>query len=207
MKRITNVKGQRSGGRAYASALRDDQTEATRQRILEGLVRTMARGVAGLSVPAVAREAGVSVPTVYRHFSTKADLVAALAPYLTSKTGLMEIPDMEKQSLGATARELYRRSEAVDMETRAAMASQLGNEVRLRTMPQRLANIRRTIAARVPGLSAEELARFTRLALILLSSATMRAYKDYLGAGAKDAAEDIAWAFDTLEGTLRRGRR
>lgn len=202
-----NVKRRRRPGRAYASALRDEQAEATRQRILDALVRTMARGVAGLSVPAVALEAGVSVPTVYRHFRTKADLIAALAPYLMSKSGLMEIPEMDGQGLGAIVRELYRRMEAVDTETRAAMASQLGHEVRLRTMPQRLANVRKTFAARVPGLSDEELDRFTRLGLILVSSATMRAYKDYLGLAAKEAAEEVAWALDTMERALRRARR
>src|SRR5690349_19462837 len=91
MKRITNVKGRRT--RAYSSALRDERAEDTRQRILDALIRTMARGIAELSVPAVALEAGVSVPTVYRHFRTKADLVAALGPYLTEKSRLMRVPD------------------------------------------------------------------------------------------------------------------
>lgn len=202
MNRITKVKRQR---RPYESTLRRDQREATRTRILDAVARTMAKGVAGLSVPAVAREAGVSVPTVYRRFRTKADLVAALAPYLLGKTGLMEIPQ-GAESLGAVVRELARRNEALDLETRAALASVLGHEVRRRTMPQRVAAIRAELARRTPGLAGEDLERFTRVALILMSSAAMRAYKDYLGLGAMGAAEDVGWALETLQRALGRKR-
>jgi AcrR family transcriptional regulator len=206
MKRITNVKRRRRQARTYDSPLRDEQAEVTRQRILDALVRTMSRGVAGLSVPAVAAEAGVSVPTVYRHFRTKAELVAALAPYLTRKTRLAEIPDVGSDDLGAVARELYRRNEAMDAEVRAAMASQLGQEVRRRTMPERVSMIRKAVAERVPGVTGAELERLTRVLLILMSSATMRAYKDYLGMNATDAGEDIAWTVGILQRSLRRAR-
>ncbi len=206
MKRITNVKRRSKRSRTYESPLRDEQAEVTRQRILDALVRTMGKGVAGLSVPAVAAEARVSVPTVYRHFRTKAELVAALAPYLARKTGLMEFPDVEGDDLGAVARELYRRNEAMDAEVRAAMASQLGQEVRRRTMPERVSLIRKAIAERVPGVKGAELDRLTRVLLILMSSATMRAYKDYLGMGAMEAAEDVAWTVGILQRSLRRGR-
>ena len=206
MKRITNVKRRAKRARSYESPLREEQAVVTRQRILEALVRTMGKGVAGLSVPAVAAEAAVSVPTVYRHFQTKADLVAALAPYLSRKTGLMEFPDVGSDDLGAVARELYRRNEAMDAEVRAAMASQLGQEVRRRTMPDRVSLIRKAVAASVPGLTGSELDRLTRVLLILMSSATMRAFKDYLGMSAMDAAEDVAWAVGILQRSLRRGR-
>src|SRR4051812_38582197 len=104
MKRIMNVK--RTSRRRYASTLRDERADDTRRRILDGLVRTMAGGVAGLSVPAVAREAGVSVPTVYRYFRTKAELVDALAPYLADKSRLMEKP-AESADLRTIVREIF----------------------------------------------------------------------------------------------------
>lgn len=202
-----NVKRPRRRVRSYDSQLRNDQADGTRRRILDALVRTMSAGVAGLSVPAVARQAGVSVPTVYRHFRTKADLVAALAPYLASKTRLMEMPDLPDMDFGAIARELYRRNESMDAEVRAAMASELGQQLRQRTMPDRVAMIRREVARRVPGVAGEDLERFTRIVLILGASATMRAYKDYLGMSASEAAEDVAWAMNTLQRAHRGGRR
>lgn len=206
MNRITNVKRRSKRSRSYESPLRDEQAEVTGRRILDALVRTMGKGVAGLSVPAVAAEAGVSVPTVYRHFRTKAELVAALAPYLSRKTGLMEIPDAGSHGVRALTRELYRRNEAMDTEVRAAMASELGREVRRRTMPDRLTLIRKYMAKQVPGVTGADLDRLTRVAMILMSSATMRAYKDYLGLGAMDAAEDVAWTLEILQKSLPRGR-
>ncbi len=208
MNRISNVKRSRTRrARAYESPLRDDQVETTRGRILDALVRTMARGVAGLSMPAVAREAGVSIPTIYRHFHTKAELVAALAPYLTAKSGLMEIPRVEGNDLASILRELYRRNEAMDTETRAAMASQLGQEVRRMVMPERLALTRKGIAERLPGLTRDDLDHLTRVLLILMSSATMRAYKDYLGMDASKAVEDVVWATELMQRALAKGRR
>lgn len=205
MKRITNVK-RRPTARAYDTRLRDEQSAETRQKILDALVRTMGRGVANLSIPAVAKEAGVSVPTVYRHFKTKAELVDALAPYLFARSGLMEVPDLDTDDFRELARALSRRSEAMDAEARAALASSLGHEMRLRVMPERFAMVRKEIAKRVPGLSAGDLDRFTRVALLLLSSAMTRAYKDYLGMDAKDAAEDVGWALETLRAHVRRSR-
>jgi AcrR family transcriptional regulator len=205
MNRITNVKRRRNA-RAYESPLRDEQADVTRTKILDALVRTMARGVAGLSVPAVAREAGVSVPTVYRHFGTKASLVAALGPHLFERTGLMEIPRLERDDFGSLVRELYRRNQSLDTEVRAALASQLGQEMRRRTMPQRFALVRTEMKRRVPGLSGMELDRFSRLALLLMSSAMTRAYKDYLDIDAKDAAKDVTWVLETLRRALRRAR-
>lgn len=205
MKRITNVK-RRPTARAYESELRAEQTDATRRKILDALVRTMGRGVAALSIPAVAREAGVSIPTVYRHFRTKAALVAALPPHLVAKTGLMDSGALEGADLRTIIHEMYRRNARMDAEVRAALASELGQEARRRLMPQRIALARKTIADRVSGLSEDDLDRFTRVFLILLSSATMRAYKDYLGKDASAAASDVAWVVEALQRALRRSR-
>src|SRR6266511_4254163 len=107
MKRITNVKRPKRPTRAYDNELRAEQAEGTRRKILDALVRTMGRGVAGLSIPAVAREAGVSVPTVYRHFKSKAALVAALSPYLFGRAGLMDSALMESADLLTIVRGIY----------------------------------------------------------------------------------------------------
>jgi AcrR family transcriptional regulator len=197
------VKGSR-GRRPYASPLRSGQANATRERILEALVRTMGRGIAELSIPAVAREAGVAVPTVYRHFRTKAELVGALAPYLFERTGLMEVPPLPTDDFTALMREMYRRNQAMDADTRAALASQLGHTMRLTTMPQRLAMIREEVGRRVPGLSEVETDRLTRIVLLMGSSAMTRAYQDYLGLDARQAAEDVGWALDVIRLALAR---
>src|SRR5215208_5385367 len=71
--------------RPYDNSHRAAQAAQTREAILDALVRVMARGVAELSMPAVAHEAGVSLRTVYRHFPTKRELLSALAWHLDGK--------------------------------------------------------------------------------------------------------------------------
>jgi len=203
MKRITNVKHRPT--REYHSDLRDERAEETRRRILDALVRTMARGVAGLSVPAVAAEAGVSIPTVYRYFKTKADLVAALGPFLTEKSRLMEVPD-RSGDVGALVREIYSRHAEMEPEVRAAMASELGAEVRRRNLPRRVAMIRDALRPLIPGASHDELERLSRVALILMASPTIRAFEDYLGRAPREASDDVAWIMETLVASLRRRR-
>src|SRR4051812_18099760 len=66
--------------------------DETRVRILDACVAILARGVAELSIPAVAREAGVSVPTVYRNFADKRALVSETVLYLKHKRGVFGFP-------------------------------------------------------------------------------------------------------------------
>src|SRR5688572_15008779 len=82
----------KSGARSYRSQLRAEQAEATRARILDATGPLMARGVASLSIPAVAREAGVSVPTVYRHFATKQQLIEAIYPHVMRRAAVKQPP-------------------------------------------------------------------------------------------------------------------
>jgi hypothetical protein len=203
MIRNTDVKSPR---RPYASDLRDQQAEATRVRILEALVRTMANGVAGLSIPAVAREAGVSIPTVYRHFGTKQGLVEALNPYVVAKGGLM--PDKLPETFAEfqpIARQAFRNLAGMDLTLRAAMASELGQQVRQASMPRRLAMTREVIGRFAPDVPVAERDRLANLTLILMSTPSFHAYKDYLGLGPDGSAELVSWAVGTLiEGARHR---
>jgi AcrR family transcriptional regulator len=200
--RNTSVKPRR---RRYSSGLRDEQAETTRIRILEALVRTMANGVAGLSIAAVAREAGVSIPTIYRRFGSKQGLVDALSPYVIAKAGLMPDPlPATLPEVARTVRSVFRNLAGMDATLRAAMASQLGQQVRVATMPKRLAGHRETVGRLAPDLGEEELDRLAKLSLILTSTSSFRAFKDYLGLGPDASAELVTWAIRALIDGARR---
>src|SRR5689334_19845539 len=64
--------------RVYRSALRDEQADQTRARILEGVALALAENPNDVSIPRVATLAKVAVPTVYRHFPSKQALFDAL---------------------------------------------------------------------------------------------------------------------------------
>ena len=91
----------------------------------------MARGVAELSMPAVAREAGVSLRTVYRHFPTKRDLLAALAWYLDERMGYSLVPfPRDLDELATNIRQYFRALDGMDDTIRAAWSSQIAREAR-----------------------------------------------------------------------------
>jgi AcrR family transcriptional regulator len=194
---ISNI-DQASSRREYRSPLREEQAAATHDRILEGLVRTMARGVSQLSMPAVAREAGVSVATVYRHFPTKESLLTELPSYFARQSGMAqrwEVPTTWRE-YEALVRHLFSAYARFGDVARAAMVSQLGRQAKLAQLPARIDFSRASMAAVAPGLGYEALDRVTRLSLLLVSSAAYQMY-EALGMTADQAAEHVLWAIRT----------
>ena len=180
--------------RPYRSDLRAQQADETRVRILEAALRVIARGLATLSIPAVAREAGVSVPTVYRHFGTKADLLAELYPHVVRRAGLDGLPDpASREGVREGVRAIFDRLDAMDDLSRAALASPFADQVRHATMPARYARIRRLGDSIEPKLSEADQDRITRLLVILTSSSALRTWRDHLGSTVDEAADDIDW--------------
>jgi AcrR family transcriptional regulator len=189
MTRITN-----SATRSYRSDLRAEQAAETRGRILDAALRVMSTGVASLSIPAVAREAGVSVPTVYRHFATKADLLRELYPHAARRSGLDGLPDPTSlRDVRSSLRAIFERVDALDDMARAAMASPVADEVRHATIQSRYERIRRLGDSIEPRLSTADQDRITRLLVVLTQSASLRMWRDHLGASVDDVADDIEW--------------
>lgn len=189
MTRISN-----SAPRTYQSDLRTEQAEETRRRILDAALRVMATGLASLSIPAVAREAGVSVPTVYRHFGTKAALLAQMYPHAARRAGLDGVPDPAAvRDVKTAVRAVIERLDALDDVSRAAFASPIADEVRHATMPSRYARIRRLGESIEPPLSAAALDRITRLLVVLISQSSLRTWRDHLGVSAEQSADDVDW--------------
>jgi len=175
--------------------LRAAQAHATQTAILEATLAVMARGVATVSIPAVAREAGVSVPTVYRHFGTKRNLVAAVFPHIVRRAGLEELePPRSIEELGQGLRALFERLDSAGDLARAAAASPAADEARRADMPARLEMNRRLADSIVPKLTRRDRDRLARLLTILISGSALRLYRLHLGASVEEAANDIEWA-------------
>ena len=180
--------------RGYRSELRAEQSDQTRARILDATVRVMARGLATLSIPAVAREARVSVPTIYRHFGTKQDLLAAVYPHVAGRAGRGQLPPPRSiDELRAGMRAYFDHLESLDDLARAAMASPGSDEVRRLTMPDRLALFRQVADSIVPRPSDADRERIARLLVILTASSALRMWRDQFGASVDEAVDDIDW--------------
>jgi AcrR family transcriptional regulator len=189
MVRITNLEG-----RPYRSQLRAEQADATRVRILDATLRVMARGLANVSMPEVAREAGVSVPTVYRHFGCKEDLLAAVYPHVARRVGLDKVPDPETfADLRNGIRTAFEKVDSYSDLERAAVASPAADVTRHVTMPQRLKRLARFADSVQPRLAKADRDRITRLLVVLTASASLRMWRDHLGVSVEQAVDDIDW--------------
>ena len=172
-----------AAGRLYNNSHRAAQAAQTRELILDALVRVMARGVAELSMPAVAREAGVSLRTVYRHFPTKRDLLDALNVHLDARMGYSLFPvPTDLDQLAANIRQYFRALDGMDATIRAAWSNQLTNEVRetagLPAKFQAIANVLDPLAA---ALDERERAHLFNLVSTLFSRYTLQRMKETWG--------------------------
>jgi AcrR family transcriptional regulator len=185
--------------REYHSALREEQAEETRRRILDATVRVIAGGLASASIPAVAREAQVSVPTVYRHFGTKEDLFAALYPHVVYRAASARPPlPASLDEFGPGIRRQFASVDALGDAERAAMASPAAREVRRANMPARIELTRQIAESIVPADSPMDRERLTRLLVVLTGMAAFRTWRDDLGCSAEEAADDVDWAVRAL---------
>ena len=179
--------------RRYRSVLRDRQAIETRERILDAVVRVMARGVADLSIPAVAREASVSVRTVYRHFTSKRELLAELQPHFARRTGMESMaPARSMDELHYAVRTLFTGIHEMGPVGYAALASPIGSNARHVQMAGRREATRESADAIGPALTEEWRDRLARLLVILMSSASLRMWTEHLGLTPDDASDDVA---------------
>jgi AcrR family transcriptional regulator len=194
--------------RRYESRLREEQAESTRDRILDGAMRVIGSGIAGLTIPAVAREAGVSIPTVYRNFATKRDLLEEIYRYSLRRGNLGEIrAPTSIADFRQGVRRLFARVESFDDFDWAVLASPGGDEVRHATIGSRLALTREIADAIAPGLADEDRERLARLLIILTTTASVRMWRDHLGLSLEEAADDVDWAVKATIAGLRRAAR
>lgn len=184
-----------SENRRYKSPLREEQAQGTRDRILEATGRLLAGGLAGLSIPAIAREAGVSIPTVYRNFRTKQDLFEAIYPYAIRRARTAELkPPTSIDDFRDGVRIVFERFESFDDIDRAAVASRGAEEIRHANIGARLEMARKVADAIAPELSPADRERLARLAIVLTMSATARMLREHLGLSVDEAVDDVEWA-------------
>ena len=192
----------------YHSNLRQEQMRRTREQILDALVRTIGQGVAGLSIPAVAREAGVSIPTIYRHFRNKQELVAALGGYLMQKMGMASMqPPCSLDDLLAFVRYAFIKADDIDEAVKIIAVSELGSQMRKDAMPLRIKMLEDALADELAPLNEQDRVRLRNMILVLTSSAMIRTFKEYLDLSGEAAADTVEWTIRLLVRAAREESR
>ena len=197
---------ERTATRPYRSKLRARHAGDTRSAILDAAVRVAARGIATLTIPDIADEAGISVPTIYRHFSTKQQLLDELYPHLERRAGrgALVVPTTIEE-LRAGLLRILEQLDSFDDLARAAMASPAAEEARARSMPRRIGLVRAMVDTIEPPLGVESKERVTRLLVVLTSSTSLRTWRDHLAVGAEQVASEIESVVRAVIEAERRG--
>jgi AcrR family transcriptional regulator len=187
----------------YDSPLRQEQKEATRQRILDAAGRLMSdRGLEDLSFAAIAKEAGVRERTVYRHFPNKGMLLEGLWGWYQRRINYGPIAETEQDLLAKPLRTFVGFDEN-DKLTRALWSSPQGREFRLSNVEQRKAGIKKAIADATRCLPSRQAKWLAAAIHVLYSGAAWSTMKDYWGLSGADAGRASAFAIELLLNAAR----
>jgi AcrR family transcriptional regulator len=180
---------------------RAEMADQTRVRILDACVRILARGVAELSIPAVAREAGVSVPTVYRHFADKKTLFHETAVHLRQLRGPYRAASSLDQ-LPATIREQFALAGSMSEVVRAALVSAPIMSVRRESGEgtRRVGAIEALLGDELKELAPAERHHAATIIAVLCSSMTLRTFMEVSGMTPEQAADTVIWTIGRVLG-------
>ena len=171
----------------YHSPLREAQTAATAQRILEAVGTVLERGEEP-TFALVADAAGCQERTVYRHFPTKEDLAAAFWDWQYSFLGPRDWSlDTEAQLLALIDRSFRTFDEHPEL-IKAMLHTRHGRAARLSENEQRRAMAERCVDNAVPGLDADRRRRAAAATQLLFYAAAWEVLRDYWDMDGEEAA-------------------
>jgi AcrR family transcriptional regulator len=189
------------------TSLRQRHMEQTRDLIFQALTDQLANGgFSDFNIPSLARQAGVSVRTIYRHFSSKDELLDELARWLDDRIALM--PDATTvEDLEVLPQRLFRAFDVNETVFLAQSATPAGREVRARGRRRHIQLYGEVLQDLVAGLPAEEARGALAVVTYLLSMQAWRTMKEEFDMDGSESGKAVAWAVRTLLADLRLQKR
>ena len=195
--------------RGYASPLRVDQANQTRERILEAFAEQLVDGgLKDFSIERVASRAGVSTRTVYQHFPNRDDLLDAVTTWLDERVAVeavTEATDSEEFLHGIGA--AFASFDEHETMIRAQLITELGQTIRAHGRSRRRPAIESIVRRAAPNLAPSEIRRATSVIHYLASSEAWRSMKDESGLSGREAGQAVTWAIRTLLAELKQQER
>ncbi len=192
--------------RSYNSRLRQEQTEATRERILAAMAELMgADGRAdAVTNRAVAAQAGVTEVTIYRHFPSRELLLSELWAWLNQRNGVTVGMPEGAQDLAAKIPALYRSFDAAPAHIVATITTQPGRAMRESMNETRQAAFRSAVEEAAPDLPPAERDKAAAVLQLLYSAYGWISLREQWGITGEPASDAAAWAAETLLADLRK---
>jgi AcrR family transcriptional regulator len=190
--------------RSYNSALRRDQAEATRERILSAMASLVDEG--GGQEPtnrAVAERAQVTEVTVYRHFPSRELLLKGLWEHLNReqgvRVGMPESPDELLTKIGP----LLASFDAAPAQIIARVTTTQGRAARASLDPERREAFEGLVAQAAPKLPEDEHAKAAAVLQLLYSAYSWLSLREQWDLKGQPAADAIGWAAQVLLDDLK----
>jgi AcrR family transcriptional regulator len=180
--------------------IRDAHRDLTQARILDAAIDLLRNeDLDELKMGDIARQAGVTERTLYRHFSTRDDLLKAVWPRLQARVGSAGFPASAKDLL-ALPLWLFPNFDRENGAVKASTFSKAGREIRRAVSPARNAALLKAVREARPDLDEAALTRLTAVIHLIGSSYGWAVMKDYWGFDGAESGRAAADAIETLLG-------
>lgn len=184
--------------RTYASSLREQQAEQTREKILAAVAGLLREGeMEDLSYNLVAERAGVSVPTIYRYFPSRKALLDGMDRWLARELKRPPLPRDFDELIACTPAFFQYYHDARDLLS-AARVSGLLREANRPGQKERDRVFALLLSPFTKGLPGEKADAVHGLVRILYSFESFLLLQERFGVGPARAAETVAWATRVL---------
>jgi AcrR family transcriptional regulator len=181
--------------------LRQRQKEQTGTLILEAVARILARrDVSAATMAEVAREAGITERTIYRHYTTREDLLVAFWRWQLEQSGGQNVltPTPTIPALLDSIRHFFANLDAQEGVIRAIMASPEGRAIRHEANQRRLAHMCAFLAPLIPHIPESEQHRIASGVISLSSVLSWLFMRDTCGYDGKQAGEAVALTVELI---------
>jgi AcrR family transcriptional regulator len=189
-----------SGSQAYNSPLRARQKEQTHDLILSAVAIILGGAdLNAVTIGEVARVAEVTERTVYRHFTTRDDLLRAFWKWQLEKSGGATVTEPRTfDELMSNIKRLYASLDADEGVIRAVLSSPEGREMRTIANRTRLEHMLRFVADYVPELPERERHSMASGIISVCSVLSWLFMRDNCGYDGKRAGEAAAFAVQLI---------
>jgi AcrR family transcriptional regulator len=188
---------------SYHSPLREAQTAATSQRILQAVGTVLERGDEP-TYALVAQAAGCQERTVYRHFPTRDELAAAFWDWQYSILGPRDWTLGTEAQLVDLIDRSFRAFDAHPELIRAMLHTRHGRAARLSENDQRRAMAERVVDDAVSGLEPHRRRQAAAATQLLFSAAAWEVLRDYWDMDGEEAAATASLALTAMHEGFRR---